>query len=384
MNLIALKMLVGDKLKYLSLVAGLAFAALLVTQQSSIFTGYALRVASWVRDTDHAADLWVMDPQAEFTEANKPMLDTALSRVRGVEGVAWAMPIYKGYLKARLPDGTLVTVRLVGIDDATLIGAPPQMVDGRLEDLRRDRAVFMNADEATKNLLLKRLATPRPLKVGDSFSINDHEVTVVGSYRCTPEFFWEPVFYTTYSRALSIAPAERKVLSFVLVKVKDGLSHDAVARRIADVTGLKVMTGKQFAWATTDYILQKTGILINFGMTIGLGFIIGALIAGQTLFTFILVNLRHFAAIKAMGATIAAIVRMVFLQVAVAGVIGYGIGVGAACATGALFGKYGLAFEMPWQIPVIGAVAIFACCLGAAMFSLSRVLRLEPGIVFKA
>ncbi len=40
MNLIALKMLVGDRLKYVSLVAGIAFAALLVTQQSSIFTGF--------------------------------------------------------------------------------------------------------------------------------------------------------------------------------------------------------------------------------------------------------------------------------------------------------------------------------------------------------
>jgi len=384
MNLIALKMLIGDRLKYFSLVAGLAFAALLVTQQSSIFTGYALRVASWVRDTNAAADLWVMDPQAEFTEANKPMLDTALTRVRGVEGVAWAVPIYKGYLKARLPDGTSVTCRLIGIDDATLIGGPPQMVEGQLADLRRDQAVIMNVEHAGTTLRLNRSNPPRPLNVGESFSINDHAVRVVGTYRASPEFFWEPVLYTTYSRALSIAPGERKVLSFVLVKVRPGHSPAEVARRIADTTGLKAMTGPQFAWATTDYILQKTGILINFGMTIGLGFVIGALIAGQTLYTFVLENLRHFAALKAMGATNLTLVRMVILQVAVAGVIGYGIGLGGACITGQAFSKHGLAFEMPWQIPVIGAAAIFACCLAAALFSLNRVLRMEPGIVFKA
>jgi putative ABC transport system permease protein len=384
MNMIALKMLVGDRLKYFSLVAGLAFAALLVTQQSSIFTGYALRVASWVRDTNAAADLWVMDPQAEFTEANKPMLDTSLSRVRGVAGVAWAVPIYKGYLKSRLPDGTSVTVRLIGIDDATLIGGPPQMVEGQLADLRRDQAVIMNVEHAGTTLRLNRSNPPRPLNIGESFSINDHAVRVVGTYRASPEFFWEPVLYTTYSRALSIAPGERKVLSFILVKVRPGQSHAEVAQRIADTTGLKAMTGPQFAWATTDYILQKTGILINFGMTIGLGFIIGALIAGQTLYTFILENLRHFAALKAMGATNLTLVRMVILQVAVAGVIGYGIGLGGACITGQAFSKHGLAFEMPWQIPVIGAAAIFACCLAAALFSLNRVLRMEPGIVFKA
>ena len=49
MNFIALKMLVGDRMKYISLVAGIAFAALLVTQQSSIFTGFAMQMGAWVR-----------------------------------------------------------------------------------------------------------------------------------------------------------------------------------------------------------------------------------------------------------------------------------------------------------------------------------------------
>src|SRR4051812_30174231 len=155
MNFIALKMLVGDRVKYITLVAGLAFAALLVTQQASIFTGFAMRTGAWIRDT-RVADLWVMDPQAEFTEANKPMLDTSLNRVRSVDGVEWAVPVRKAYLKARLPDGTLQTVRVVGLDDATLVGGPPKMVQGRLEDLRLDRGVLMSADLAEKTLTMKR------------------------------------------------------------------------------------------------------------------------------------------------------------------------------------------------------------------------------------
>ena len=34
MNFIALKMLIGDRMKYLSLIAGLSFASLLITQQA--------------------------------------------------------------------------------------------------------------------------------------------------------------------------------------------------------------------------------------------------------------------------------------------------------------------------------------------------------------
>jgi len=39
---IALKMLVGDRGKYLGIIMGLTFASLLITQQSSIFTGLFL------------------------------------------------------------------------------------------------------------------------------------------------------------------------------------------------------------------------------------------------------------------------------------------------------------------------------------------------------
>ena len=70
------------------------------------------------------AILWVMNDQADFTEANKPILDTALNRVRGIRGVLWAVPMYRGYLKCRLPDGTQTTIRVIGVDDATLLGAP--------------------------------------------------------------------------------------------------------------------------------------------------------------------------------------------------------------------------------------------------------------------
>jgi len=48
---IALRMLLGDKLKYAGLVAGLAFATLLITQQGSIFAGFVLRTGAWIRDT---------------------------------------------------------------------------------------------------------------------------------------------------------------------------------------------------------------------------------------------------------------------------------------------------------------------------------------------
>lgn len=383
MNFVALKMLVGDRLKYLALIAGVSFAALLITQQASIFAGYTLRTGSWIRETTAGgADLWVMDPQVEFSEAPKALSDTALQRVRGVSGVAWAAPLYKGWLDCRLPDGTKKRVRLIGIDDATLAAGPAQMVEGKLEDLRRDRAIIVNVDDAASTLALGR-AGGRPLRVGDRLDVNDNESVVIGTYRASKEFFWEPVVYTTYTRALTYAPRERRLLSYVLVKVAPGADAAEVARGIERATGLEAHTGKQFEWITADYVLKKTGILINFGMTIGLGFVIGLLVAGQTFYTFVLDNLRHFAALKAMGAGDLTVLKMMCLQVLAVGGIGYGIGVGGASLTGAAFQAIGLAFQMHWLIPVVGGAAVIACCLAAGGLGMIRVLRLEPSVVFK-
>lgn len=383
MNFIALKMLIGDRMKYLSLIAGLSFASLLITQQASIFTGYSLRTGSWLRDTD-VADLWVFDEQAEFSDDFKLMLDTSLNRVRGIPGVQWAQPLYKNFVNVILPDGTSTNTRMIGLDATTLLGGPPEMVEGKMSDLRRDRAVFINVADANDSLRLKRDSkTSRPLRVGDRISVNDHEAIVAGTYKSTKEFFWEPVIYTTFSRATFMGPKVRRSLTYILVKSQPGITVAELAARIHERTGLAALTRSQFERQSMLWIIKKTGILVNFGITIGLGVVIGLLAAGQTFFNFILDNTRHFATLKAMGTSGHKLIQMVFVQVTFVGLIGYGIGLGGACLTGLAFQRVGLAFMMPWQIPLVGAAAIVLCCAFAGSISMVRVLRLEPAIVFK-
>jgi putative ABC transport system permease protein len=381
-NFVALKMLVGDRLKYLGLVAGLAFAALLVTQQASIFTGYVLRMSAWIRDTG-GADLWVMDPQSDHTDDSKKIVDTALQRVRSIEGVAWAVPMFKGYMAARLPDGRVEQIRVVGLDDASLFGGPPSMTEGDLAALRGDRAVIVNGADVGRKFRLTRGEEPRDLRVGDRLDINDHDTVVAGIYEKSAEFFWEPVVYTTYTRALRIAPPQRKQLQFVLAKLQPGADADAVAARTRETTGLAAYTNDQFARVTMWFIMIQTGILANFGITIALGFVIGVLVSALLLYTFMLEHARHFAALKAMGATNWTIIRMVGLQVGTVGLLGFGLGIGAAAVSGRFLASGDLAFRMVWQIPVLGAAAILICCMGAGLLSLARVLRIEPAVVFK-
>ena len=381
MNRVALRMLMGDRLKYFGLIAGIAFATMLIVQQSSILVGFARQTGSFIRDTAHA-DLWVMDPQVRFSQDAVPMRDTTVQLARGVPGVEWAVPLYQGFLRGKMPDGTRFTMIVVGLDDATLMGAPPLIVEGALADLRRDRAVFIQADKPEKKLMMRR-GGGRPLALGDRFSANDHEAVVAGTYRARESFFWEPVFYTTYTRALQYAPPERNSLAFVLVKVKPGRDLKAVKAAIERKTGLAVRTNEEFVKLTADYILNTTGILVNFGLAVALGVLIGSLVAGQTFYNFTLDNLRHYGALKAMGVSDRQLMGMLLLQAATVALLGYGVGVGLGSGMGWIVASQGLAFSMPWYVPAFALAAILSVCALAAWLSLRRVFRLEPAVVFK-
>jgi putative ABC transport system permease protein len=384
MNFVALKMLVGDRAKYLGILMGLTFASLLITQQLSIFVGLMTRTFGFLSDTAQA-DIWVMEPKVQFIDDIKPLQDTVLYRVRSVSGVQWAVPLYKGLIKARLADGNFQTCNVVGLDDATLLGGPPEMVQGKLEDLRRSDGVIVDEVGAADKLAKVRPdGTSVPLQVGDTLELNDRRAVVVGICRITRTFQSQPMLYTTYSRALRFAPSERHLLSFIMVKAKAGENVKALCERINKVTQHAAYTSNGFKAVTVSYYMKYTGIPINFGISVVLGFIVGTAIAGQTFFNFTLDNLRYFGTLKAMGAGNGMLLRMIVFQAALVGSIGYGLGVGAASVFGWATKHTELAFRMPWQLLVISAGAVLLICVGSALVSMVKVIRLEPAIVFRS
>jgi putative ABC transport system permease protein len=376
MNWVAWKMLTGNPGKYLGIILGVGFASLLMAQQSSIFCGLMRLTISQIRDLG-GAEIWVMDANVEFIDDVKPLSENDLYRVRGVSGVDWAVRLYKGITRARLQSGKFQQIILLGLDDGSLIGAPSEILVGNLE-LRRPDAIFM--DDAG----FKQLWPGEPFAAGKTIEMNDRRAVVVGVCKARRTFQTFPVVYTRYSQAILFSPAERKVLSFILANPQPGQSAESVCEAIRAQTGLQARTRTEFAWQTIWYFMKNTGIPINFGTVVVLGFIVGTAIAGQTFYLFTLENLKQFGTLKAMGCGNGTLIRMILLQASIVGFIGYSFGVGAA----ALFGESArsntrLAFFMPWQVLVGTGAAVILIVFLVSLLSIRRVLVLEPAVVFQ-
>lgn len=376
MNFIALKMLFGDRAKYLMLLAGLTFSTMLIVQQGSIFWGLMTWSQSGISNIN--APVWVTDPNINQVEEVKPLADTAATIVRSVPGVEWAVPLYKGLQRAKLADGNYQQISLVGLDSATLIGRPAKVLEGRIEDLRAPDTVAVDI------WAVERLGGPEIIKLGTIFEINDRQARVVAIAYTQKSFQNVPFVYTTYERALSYTPPERRKLSYVLAKPIGGISPESLARRITAETRLGAYTADEFGWKTIEWVLNNTGIGVNFGTTVLLGFIVGMAIAGQTFYLFTVENLKQFGALKAIGASTGMLARMILLQSFTVGFIGYGIGVGLATLFGlTVAGEDRLPFVETWPLVAGMFVALIGICAISSAISIRKLAKLEPAIVFR-
>lgn len=378
MNWIALRMLTGDRNKYLGLVFGVTFATLLMTQQVSIFMGILTRTGNQILEV-RDADLWVMDNRVRYVDESPGLQDIDLMRVRGVPGVDWAVRIYKGIVRARLEDGNTRNVRLTGLDDESLVGAPTEMIVGTIADLNRPDAVII--DKAGYEYMWGQ----GPYQLGRVFQLNDRRAVLVGVCKVAPPFFSDPLIYARYSQVSYYVPLERNLMNFILVKPKEGVEPDGLCRRIEERTGRLALTRWQFFWKTVGYFLASTGIPVNFGITIALGFIVGAAVTGQTLYLFIVESLKQFGALKAMGLRNTGILGMILLQAFLVGGIGFGLGAGLTAiffiTTGNFTQLAGL--HMTWAALLGTGLAMVLIVIATSIISARRVLTLEPAVVFR-
>ncbi|GMN14050.1 ABC transporter permease [Altererythrobacter sp. MTPC7] len=375
---IAIRMLTGDKQKFYGLVFGIAFSTLLITQQLTIFVNLIERGASGAYNVGEA-EVWVMDPVSRTTDVAYALPPTALDAVRGVPGVDWAVPHLRSSASVRTRDGDLEGVAIIGVDDATLIGLPKRMAEGSIDVLSQPDSVIID-DVGAVNMFGEGRDP-----IGERLELNDQRAVVRAIADATPSFTSQVTLYTKYSQALNYVPGTRNRMSFVLAGVADGLTAEEVADRIESQTGLKAETRDEFAQAGVDFIIENTGIPTNFGITVVLGFVVGVAIVGLTFSLFIRDNIKQFGALKAIGVTNGRILRMVTVQAALVGLIGYGLGVLGTVAflwgfSGSPFFK---GFYIPWQIPLVSLVAVILILAITGVLALRSVFRTEPASVFR-
>ena len=89
-------------------------------------------------------------------------------------GVGYAVRLFKGQMIVRTLEGNFSQGTVMGIDDATLVGAPRKMLLGSWERLREPDSVLI--DLAGYHLLF----AGEPVELDRALEVNNHLARVVG------------------------------------------------------------------------------------------------------------------------------------------------------------------------------------------------------------
>jgi putative ABC transport system permease protein len=304
-----------------------------------------------------------------------PFSERRLAAVRATPGVARASKYIARFTQWKRPDGRQESVQVVGIDLQTGLGAPWNIVEGTLDDLRKPDAVFV--DEIYKD----KLGVDR---IGQSVEIRGRKARVAGFTRGIRAFTVSPYVFTSFRNALDLADGRVDQTFYILVKAAPGVDLESLRESLASrVPDVDVVTNSAFSRMTRVYWMFTTGAGIAVLLAALLGLIVGVVVVAQTIYATTVDHIREYGTLKAMGSTNRYLYGVIVNQAVIAALIGYALGMVVSTFVVRGSEQGGAAILLPgWLAGAMFGLTL-AMCIGAAVVSINRITRLDPAMVFK-
>ena len=371
---LARKNLFHDRVRFAVALLGIQFAVVLMTLQIGFFLKFMTNASVLI---DHIeADIWITAKNLKNFDFGLPFSEQKLYEARRVPGVLWAEKFLMGFSYWKMPDGGQETIQVIGFDPETRIGAPWDIVEGNLDDVKSFTQIFI--DEADR----ERLGFPR---VGDEVEIIGHKARIAGITRGAKSFVGSPFVFTSFKNALKLSFIPPGQTVYILVKVAPGYTVEEVKEHLArTLTGVDVYTKREFSWKSRRYWLLVTGAGIALLSTALLGLLVGTVIVGQTIYASTMEHLKEFGTLKALGASNADLYRIILAQALIMAVIGYATGMLLARAFLIVARRAGLEAYLPLEVlaGIFGLTLLM--CIGASILSIYKVTKLDPALVFRS
>lgn len=373
MNLLALRNLFHDKIRFVVTLTGIVFAVLLIAVQLGLFIGFTGTTSNVI---DHAnADLWITSKGVKNFDAGSPISERKLYPVLATPGVAQAENEIVCEANWKRPDGVSEYVEVVGFNPAKGIGRPWNLVAGSMQELASANSVVI--DESYR----EKLGVSHP---GQLVEINGHRARVVGFTRGIRSFTTQPFVFTSFKNALNYASLTADQTVYILVKAAAGVDLQELKCRLAGrLSGVSVFTTAEFRNRTRFYWMFTTGAGIALIVAALMGLIVGIVVVAQTIYATTLDHLREIGTLRAMGASNRYLYRVILGQAAISAMIGYVLGMAISLVVSAVGRHCGAIIALPWELAAVMLVVTLLMCSSAAIVSIHRVTRLDPAMVFR-
>lgn len=371
----------SDPRRFAAAVAGIAFAAVMVTFQLGLYQ--ALTEGSVIVHRSLRGDLMMISRQYEFIAINEGFPERRLQQVRALPEVASVASLNVATGKWRNPvDGRFQTIVVFGIRPGEAPFALPDLEASASKLLREGTAFF----DRTSRPAYGNITTL--FENGGAFEteLNRQHIRIEGLFTLGTTLAVDANVVTgekTFRTLFPQIPAEFTHVG--LIRLQPGADPQAVRDRLQAFLppDVRVVLPQEFAEIEMRYWTGKTpiGFVVNAGLIVGL--IVGAVIVYQILYTDVTEHLPEYATLKAMGYDDGFFGRLVASQALILTVTGYVPGVIAS------FGVFRVMTAMsslnPKATPgtlAIVFILIAGMCAAAGAFATRKLRQARPAEIF--
>ena len=372
-----------NKLRLFAALAGIVFAVILMLVQQGFRDALYKSAVRWHESMNY--DIVMVSPKAEYLLEINFIPRSRIMQAAGVDGVDWVTPVYLGRGPWRNPaNPSEVWPMFIVAFDPTDKGFENIATEEQREMLRlNDYFLFDSLSRPEYGPVPDLLAEQGELKL----EMNSRSIRVGGLFQVGTSFGINGALVTSDLSLLRLFPNELRAsnVSFGLVKLEAGVDALSVqqAMRAALPADVRVMTRQEFIDMDVAYWNRSTPIGYIFDFGVIMGFIVGAIIVYQILFSDVQDHIKEYATLKAMGYTNGYLSRVVMQEAVILAVAGF---LPALGMTYYLFLTTAEATNLPLVLtPQLGLnvlVLTLIMCAIAGMLALRKVRSADPADVF--
>ncbi|MBI5585060.1 MAG: FtsX-like permease family protein [Deltaproteobacteria bacterium] len=371
---VAFRNLQGDRLRFSVNVVGVSFAILLICFQLSVLKGTSNQITTYI---DHiGADIWVLQQGVDDFIATSTLPRPALQELKKLEGVDRAVGILAVYTLLKI-NQVKSRVYIIGYDTGSGDGGPWKL--GRtLPQLKNSRDLKDN-----KILLDQDLARRHRLEPGDRLALFGQTFTVAGFTLETTSIGSQYAFLSreAFGRLL---PGGEFFFTHLLVWKSKGVSDGTLIRRIEAALPLTGLTRAQLADNMREFLGTFMLPLLLVGVL--MGFLVGSITIGITLYTSILERFKEYGTMKALGATDRYLYGLLLRQALISLTVGTLIGLALSILANRIINQWvpGMTARLDGALVVQTLAAGLAMALFSTALPMWRLRRLDPMEAFRA
>ncbi len=368
MFLIAYRNLLQEKAKLIISLAGVAFAVILMFTLIGIYNGASAQFTQFSEKSQ--ADIVIAKSGiTDFFHGISLIPEPVFDQLQKEPSVEDAVPMIaqRSFVER---EGKKYDLFVTSFFSDKAQGAPWELSQGTL-DLTQDEIVI-------SNVLAKKL----DVSLGDNINVNGQQFRIAGLAK-DASAFGTHYSWVTFEKAKAMAVTQG-VFNYVYLTAIDKNNTERLATSLATkYPELSVLTQNEFV-NNNRAELEESFLPIVEALVI-IGFLIGVLVIGLTVYTSTIDKSREYGVLKAVGINNRQLYGIVLMQALITTMAGLLLGMGLSAGINRLLAYLiNITPILSYRSLLIGCAAVLGMGAMASLVPIRRLVKIDPSEVFKS